>query len=420
MKFPLNCLLVCALVWPALAQNTRDAAGLEADRERQRADLAARAKAAGTLAIANSQYEIGTRLLDQRHYEQAIQNFNGVIAGKSDRADGALYWKAYALNRLGRRDEALASIAELRRDYAASRWLNDAQALQVEIRQNAGQAVSPNTESNDDIKLLAINGLMAADPDRALPLLEGVLKGNSSPRVKDRALFVLTQNRSARAQQLLSEYAKGSGNPDLQLHAVRYIGMSGTPEAQQQLMSIYAASTDVAVKREIIRALMVAQAREPLFNLAKSEKDESLRLEAIRQLGVLKAVDQLMQLYSTETSQPHKTEIIRALMIAGASDKLLDLAKNEKTASLRGEAIRNFAFSANASSEALNTLYASNADEQVKREVINALFARGDAKSLIAIARKETDTNLKTSIVSRLAMLRNNKDATDYMMELLK
>src|SRR5205823_10809484 len=104
------------------------------------------------------------------------------------RADGALYWKAYALNRLGRRDEAAAAIAALRRDYPNSRWLNDAQALEVEARQNSGQPVSPSDESNDDLKLIAINSILRGDPDRAVPLLEGILKSTGSPRLKDRAM----------------------------------------------------------------------------------------------------------------------------------------------------------------------------------------------------------------------------------------
>ena len=153
---------------------------------------------------------------------------------------------------------------------------------------------------------MAINSLMSADPDRAMPLLEGLLKGNSSPKVKDRAMFVLTQNRSPRAQQILTEYAKGAGNPDLQMRAIRYIGMSGTDDAQQQLASIYSGSNDASVKQAMIQSLMVSNGRDALFNLAKNEKDEELRADAIRQLGAMRATDQLGQLYASETSADGK------------------------------------------------------------------------------------------------------------------
>ena len=373
-----------------------------------------------TTTFDSGQYDAGTRELDQHKYDEAIARFDRVISSKGDRADGALYWKAYALNRIGRRDEALASIAALRQNYPNSRWLNDAQALEVEVKQNTGQAVSPADESNEDIKLMAINSLMNADPERAMPLLENLLKSNASPKVKERALFVLTQNRTPRAQQILTDYAKGAGNPDLQLRAIRYIGQSRTSEASQQLAAIYGASNDAAVKREIIRSLMVSQARDALFNIAKSEKDTDLRVEAIRQLGSMKAVDQLTQLYASEPSPEGKIQIIRSLMTARANDKLLELAKSEKDPAVRTEAIRNLAYTHDATPEMLMGLYTSDTEVKTKREIVNSLFSRGDAKAMIDLARKENDPAMKKYIVQELSSMRNNKEATDYMMELLK
>ncbi|MDE3197170.1 MAG: HEAT repeat domain-containing protein [Acidobacteriota bacterium] len=368
----------------------------------------------------SGQYDAGTRDLDDRKYDEAIARFDRVIANKGDRADGALYWKAYALNRIGRRDEALAAIAALRQGYPSSRWLNDAQALEVEVKQSSGQPVSPADDANDDIKLMAINSLMNGDPDRAMPLLEKLLKGSASPRVKERALFVLTQSRAPRAQQILAEYAKGAGNPDLQLRAIRYIGMSGAAESARQLPAIYSASNDPGVKREIIRTLMVSQARDALMNIAKSEKDPDLRGEAVRQLGVMKAVDQLSQLYQSETVPDIKIQIVRSLMIAGANDRLLELAKNEKDENVRTEAIRNLALTNSASPEMLAGLYSPGTAPKLKREIVHSLMIRGDAKTMVDLARKESDPTMKKYIVQQLSVMRDNKDATDYMLELLK
>jgi tetratricopeptide (TPR) repeat protein len=306
-------------------------------------------------------YGAGTRALDEHKYDEAVQDFDSAMQLDPSRADGALYWKAYALNREGKRDEALAAIAQLRRDYASSGWLHDAQALEAEVRQSNGQPVSPAQESNDDLKLLAINSLMNADPERALPLVENILKGNSLPSVKDRALFVISQNKSPRAQQALLDYAKGGGNPDLQIHAIQYVGMSGTKEAQQQLVSIYTSSSDVRVKSAIIQALM----------------------------------------------QSH------------ASDQLLNIAKSEKDANLRGSAIRNLVAARGVSAEGLAELYSSS-DAAAKHEIVNGLMGRGDGKTLVDLARKESDPAMKKYIVERLSNMRDNKDALDYMMELLK
>jgi hypothetical protein len=306
-------------------------------------------------------YGAGTRALDEHKYDEAVQDFDNAIAQDPSRAEGALYYKAYALNREGKRDEALAAIAQLRRDYASSAWLHDAQALEAEVKQSNGQPVSPAQESNDDLKLLAINSLMNADAERALPLVENILKGNSGPSVKDRALFVISQNKSPRAQQALLDYAKGGGNPDLQLRAIQYVGMSGTKEAQQQLVNIYTSSSDLRVKNAIIQALVQARASDALLNIAKSEKD----------------------------------------------------------AGLRGSAIRNLAATRGVPVEGLIELYGSS-DAAAKREIVNGLMARGDGKTLVDLARKETDPATKKMIVERLSNMRDNKDALDYMMELLK
>src|SRR2546423_8630294 len=159
-------------------------------------------------------------------------------------------------------------MAALRQQYPNSRWLDDAKALEVEVRQQAGKPVSPESESNEELKLMAINGLLNSDPGQAIPLLEKLLRNaGSSPRVKDRALFVLTQSRSARARQVMVDIAKGGGNPDLQMRAVRYLGMNNNRENQQDLSNIYSASNDTNVKKAILRSFMTSCAREQLFNV---------------------------------------------------------------------------------------------------------------------------------------------------------
>jgi tetratricopeptide (TPR) repeat protein len=247
----------------------------------------------------SSGYEAGMLALDERKYDAAIKVFDRVVAARSPRADGALYWKAYALNRLGRRDEAIATIAALRRDYPKSRWLDDAQVLEVEVRQSSGKPISPAAESNEDIKLIAINGLMNADPNSAVPLLEGILKGPGAPKVKDRAMFVLAESRSPRAQQVLADYAKGSANPDLQIRAMRYMGMSGTPETQQLLVTVYSSATDASVKRAVVQSLFMAGASAKMIELARKERDPEMKKTIVQYLSNMDskdATDYMMEL----------------------------------------------------------------------------------------------------------------------------
>ena len=105
------------------------------EREKERADRQ-RDRESDAFDQARSQ-------LDSERWDRAIDGFDQVVAMKGPRADGALYWKAYAQDRLGQRAEALATIAELTKTYPKSRYLKQAQALEMEVRRNVGSASQP-------------------------------------------------------------------------------------------------------------------------------------------------------------------------------------------------------------------------------------------------------------------------------------
>src|SRR5947209_13482926 len=121
-------------------------------------------------------YSSAKDALDNGEFDDAIKQFDEVIKIHGRRADGAMYWKAYALNKAGNKAQALTMIGELRKSYPKSNWLRDAGALEQEIRGGG----NPENISDEELKLLAIQSLMNSDPDKAVPLLEKVMTGNSS------------------------------------------------------------------------------------------------------------------------------------------------------------------------------------------------------------------------------------------------
>ena len=116
--------------------------------------------------------------IDEGHYDKAVEQFTRLASRSPSRADAALYWKAYSLAKLGQRADALTTLADLERRFADSRWVKDAKALEVEVRQASGQAVSPDSQNDEELKLLALRGLMQSDPDRGLPFIEKMLDGD--------------------------------------------------------------------------------------------------------------------------------------------------------------------------------------------------------------------------------------------------
>ena len=238
-------------------------------------------------------YDSGQRELDRQRYDQALNDFKEVAARAGNHAEGALYWEAYTLNKMARRDEAAAAIATLRKTYPNSRWLEDAKALEVEVKQAAGSNVSPETQNDDELKLLALNGLMQSDPDRAFPILENLLKSAQSPKLKDRALFVLAENNSPRAQQLLEKVARGNANPDLQVRAIMYMGevRDKQPNGSQLLVEIYAGATDAQVKKAVVNSLAVRRDAKAMVDIGRREKDPEMKKEIVRRLVDLKSPD---------------------------------------------------------------------------------------------------------------------------------
>ena len=128
-------------------------------------------------------------LIDQGRFDRAIDDLNRVLEANGSRKDAALYWKAYTLSRLGQGAESLTTLADLYKEFASSAWIKDAKALEVEVRQSSGQTVSPESQNDEELKLMALRGIMQSDPEQALPVIEKMLTGANSPKVKDLSLI---------------------------------------------------------------------------------------------------------------------------------------------------------------------------------------------------------------------------------------
>lgn len=378
------------------------------------------------LAIGDAQsredeaYEQAREFIDDEQWQHAVEGFNRVIALNGAKVDTAMYWKAYALNKLGQNAEALATLATLNKKFPQSRTLEQARALEMDVRRSAGQPVRPENVQDEDLKLYALQALGNQDPDRAVPMLEKIIRGDSSARLKERAMFVLAQMSDPRARKLLAEAAKDDAHPDVQGKAIQYLGVHGGPENRALLAEVYQSTADARVKKRVLQAWMISGEKNRILTAATTEKDPELRAAAIQQLGVMGAQDELAKLYATEASKETKKKILQSMFIGGNSTRLLELAKTETDPELRRTAVRNLGLmGADKTGQALNEIYSSDKDPDVRKAVIEALFIQGNAEALVALARKETDPEMKRNIVEKLSLM-SSKVAQDYMLELLK
>ena len=365
--------LLLALAAPAMAQNPSPAPAAPAAPAAPTAGARVRVDRDGNqfkfnvVVDPDALYDQARQAIENSQFERAIADFNRLAADKaSAKGDAAMYWKAYSQAKLDFSKEALQTIQEMKAQFAGSSWVKDANALAVEIQQAAGQPVSADLQNDEELKLLALRGVMQADPDKGVPIIEKMLAGGASPRVRDRALFVLSQSRSSRARDVMLNTAKNNANPDLQRTAIRYIGMMGGADDREVLAGIYRTATDSGVKRAILQSYFMSGNVEQTAEVARSEKDSDLQRAAIRNLGMM-----------------------------------------------------NRPGSAASASDALVSIYKADTSTENKRAVVNALFMQRNAKALVDLARAERDPSLKKDIVSKLSVMKT-PEATDYMLELLK
>jgi len=370
----------------------------------------------------SSLYSSGSQAIDQGKWQAAVDRFDQVIEMKAKRADAAMFWKAWAQNKLGQRTEALATLTAMEKEYPQSHWLDDAKKLEVEVKQLSGRPVSPD-EGDCELKLLALNGLQQADPAKAVPLLEKMMHSTDCVKLRSQALFVLAQSNSPEAREAITKMAKGEGvNPLVQEKAIQALGMYRADSGREVLGQIYSSSTDADVKKTILRALMMSGDKARVFAAAKNEKDPDLRIEAIRQLGMMNDRDDIWQLYQTETSVDVKKQILNSIWQSGDVDRVSQLAMNEKDPSLKISAINALGMmdrrNGTKGEDTLLAIYAADTNPEVRKKVINSLFISNDAKALVTLAKKETDPEMKKKIVSELSVMKS-PDATAYLVELL-
>ena len=363
-------------------------------------------------------YEEGNDALDDHDWSRAVKAFDRVAKMKMAHAAAALYFKATAQAEMGNRSEAIATLLDLQQTYPKSKWADDAKKLELEVRQKSGEHIEPRHVDDEELKLMALNGLMQSDPERALPIIESILSGNQSAKLKEKALFVLSQSSSPRAMEILTRIAK-LGSPDLQGRAIRFLGISGGSRARDVLAEVYSTSTNVDVKKEVLKAYMISGDRAHLLSLAKGESNPELRAEAVMQLGVNGARAELAELYATEPTFEVKKKIIQAMFIGGNAEKLSEIARSEKNAELKTTAIHNLGLMGPSTGPMLVQLYQSDAREDVRHAVVQGLFLQNNARALVELARAEKDRDLKHDIVQKLSIM-HSKEAADYLMEFLR
>jgi hypothetical protein len=361
-------------------------------------------------------YREARKDLDAGRFNAAAEKFGRSAQRGGKDADAALYWKAYAQRKGGKTSEALATLRQLGGAYPKSGWLDDARALELEIRGAAGQRPNPAAEEDEELKLYALNGLLAADSSRAVPMVLKFLEGSHSARLKGQALFVLSQSDSPEAKKTLLDVARGVRYPEIQKLAIESLGAAGDVKTLGQ---VYAGTSDARVKMAVLDGYMAANGRDGIVAAARGEKDPAVRRKALEMLGPLGARQELQQLYRSESDPGVKRLLLDGFAVANDVEALVGVAKDEKEPdALRRKAIEGLGINSSPqATAALKSLYTGSTDAGVRKTVIEGLFIQNNAKALIELFRAEKNPQLRREIVQQLGLM-DSDEATEFLSKI--
>lgn len=359
-----------------------------------------------------SLYWQGHAALGNKDWRAALGHFRALekelTASKTEPADAAIYWQAYALTQAQRGREAAAEIDRLHQRYPKSRWLDDAAALAPqsaetrEDREQRHERRGPRDEREADA-LMALDALLAGGNPKAVPLLQRVLQDDHSDRVKGRAIFVLSQIDAKAADDALLAILQGDSSSRLKAEAIRMIAAGGSRKGLDRLLPIYRESKDNAIKRGVLDAFLIGNRGDLLEQVIETESEPRRRHEAIEKLGAMGRKDELRSLYTARSDREDRRAVLRALGIAGARDALLEIARSEPEPTLRAEAIRSVGIAGGKkASAALLEMYQPAQPEEVRKAVIEALMIAGATEHLVALYRKETDPRMKRELLNHI------------------
>lgn len=234
----------------------------------------------------------------------------------------------------------------------------------------AGSPAQTDTPDDaDSLRMAAMEALISAPPERALPIVDKVLAGNHNADLKERALFILSQIETPESQSRLLAYANESQG-ELQAEAIRMIGIGGDADALASLGEIYRAG-DAKVRDAVLEAFLIADDATAVFNIAANTDNPDEFEKAVQMLGAMGANTELRELRGRAGLS---TSLIEAYAISGDPEsigELVGIYRNAESDEIRKSALEGLMIAGQ--EESMLELYRSAGNASEKRQILEYL-----------------------------------------------
>ena len=251
-------------------------------------------------------------------------------------------------------------------------------------------------------------------------MLEKLLQGTQSPTVERACALRPGAERSSRAVRSSPVIASG-GSPirTCSGRRIQYLGMNGTA-ANRQVLSDDLRLVDGHRHQAADPSLLhdVRRQASACWRRRRAEKSPELRSEAVRQLGMMGAREELWQLYQKESSVEVRQQMLQGMMMGGDIAHLAEVANADANMDLRRQAVRLLGMAGGGGRRVRRSSTSTHADRSQHQECRGRRALHpGNAESLVALAKKETDPAIKRRIVEKLSIM-GSPAATEYLLDL--
>jgi HEAT repeat protein len=356
----------------------------------------------------------------------------------------AYYWEAFARQRVGGVSElraAQTALTQLRRDYP--RFENMAEVERLHARVAADLARLGDTQGardtrgaidqalsqcpDQELRVAVVEALLMSPTEQAMPTLKQVMarRDDCSATLREKAVFIISQKRSAEAEDLLLEAARSDPSPKVREQAVFWLSQVNSDKAVTAIEQILRTSNDPKLIEQAVFAL--SQHRSPraaqmLRDIAaRGNAPGEARKNAIFWLGQSRGSESatfLRNLYPSLNETELKEGVLFALSqnrAEGNSDFLLEIALNTREPTELRKTALFWAGQHRALPLArIGELYQSMPDREMREQIIFVLSQRREPEAverLIEIARTERDVELRKNAIFWLGQSRDPRAA---------
>ncbi len=263
-------------------------------------------------------------------------------------------------------------------------------------------AQNDDADDRDELRMIALEALMSAPPEFALPRVKRILEQDNSDEIKESALFILSQIELPEAQQLLADTARTTEG-ELQEEAIQMIGIGGDPDAIASLAPLYESGSR-AVREAVLEAYLIAGDSDAVLKLAQNASGDEFE-SIVEILGAMGAHDELQELReSTGMSEA----LMEAFAISGDYRTLVSIAMDDSDPETQALAIEYLGIvGGNQVGTTLVDLYRNNEDWEIKEAALEGMLIAGHDEGVLALYREATETEEKTLSLEYLTMMQS-------------